>query len=105
MAKKRSAQTHAKREREFAVRERRDRKRAKKAEAAQQRAAAREPVTPSTSRDDESPARQARVLQATRRAWQNSRSRAWGFDAPPRRSYALLLRRATSSPKVEVRPT
>jgi hypothetical protein len=61
MAKKRSAQTHAKREREFAVKERRDRKRAKKAEAAAQRAAARESVAPSTSRDDESPAREAFV--------------------------------------------
>jgi len=61
MAKKRSAQTHAKREREFAVKERRDRKRAKKAEAVAQRAAAREAVAPSTSQDDESPTRQALI--------------------------------------------
>jgi hypothetical protein len=59
MAKKRSAQTYAKREREFAVKERRDRKRAKKAELAAQRAASREAVAPSTSQDDETPAREA----------------------------------------------
>jgi hypothetical protein len=61
MAKKRSAQTHAKREREFAVKERRDRKRAAKAEAAARRAAAREAVAPSTSLEDESPTHQALV--------------------------------------------
>ena len=37
-------QTNAKRDREFAVKERRERKRAKKAEAAAQRAAAVEPA-------------------------------------------------------------
>ena len=55
---RRSPQTYAKREREIAVRERRDRKRAKKAEAAARRsadAAARDGATSSTPPVDETP--------------------------------------------------